>query len=73
MSKEVNCTCQQGEAAKDKAEDKEVGRVAGAAVRVRAAGWRDQESGKPQGPRIDAVARLAGPAPPMNAGFHAFR
>jgi hypothetical protein len=73
LTKEVNWICQQEEAVKDKAEVKEVGKAAGAVVRVRAAGWRDQESGKPQEPRIDAVARLAGPSPPMNAGFHAFR
>jgi len=73
LPREVNWICQQEEAAKDKVEDKEVGRAAGAVVRERAAGWRDQESGKPQEHRIDAIARLAGPVPPMNAGFHAFR
>jgi hypothetical protein len=73
LLKEVNWTCQQEEAAKDKVEDKEGVRVAGAVLRERAAGWRDQESGKPQEPRIHAIARLAEPAPPMNVGFHAFR
>ena len=44
LPKELNLTCQQEEAAKDK----EVGRVAGAEIRARAVDWRDQESGKLQ-------------------------
>ena len=63
LTKEVNWICQQEEVAKDNAEDKAVGGVAGAAIWELASGWRDQEPGKQQEHRIHAVAGLRGQRP----------
>jgi hypothetical protein len=81
--REVKWACQVEEGAEDKVVDKAADKAAEdwavdkvehkAKDKAKDKLAADQAAARGPGPKIYAAARLAGPAPPMNAGFPAFR